>query len=162
MVRRGLHELAPPDGALLFVENVGNLVCPALFDLGEAARVVVMSVPEGDDKPAKYPHMFRTADVVLVNKVDLLPHVTFDLDRCAERIRRLRRDAEVLPVSATRGDGLADWYAWLAAVDTGRDQASHRLAHSRSSSGRTGVEPMTGTREFPAPLRPPEPDPLQR
>jgi hydrogenase nickel incorporation protein HypB len=113
MVRRGLAELDPPDGALLFVENVGNLVCPALFDLGEAARVVVMSVPEGDDKPAKYPHMFRTADLVLVNKVDLLPYVTFDVDRCAERIRRLARDVEVLPVSATRGDGLADWYAWL-------------------------------------------------
>jgi hydrogenase nickel incorporation protein HypB len=162
MVRRGLAELDPPDGALLFVENVGNLVCPALFDLGEAARVVVMSVPEGDDKPAKYPHMFRTADLVLVNKVDLLPHVTFDLDRCTERIRRLRRGVEVLSVSATRGDGLAGWYAWLDAVDTGRDQASHRPAHSRSISGRTGVEPMTGTRESPAPPRPPEPERLRR
>jgi hydrogenase nickel incorporation protein HypB len=162
MVARGLAELDPPGGALLFVENVGNLVCPALFDLGEAARVVVMSVPEGDDKPAKYPHMFRTADLVLVNKVDLLPHVTFDIGRCAERIRRLRRDAEVLAVSATRGDGLADWYAWLSVVDTGSHQASHRSAHSRSSSGRTGVEPMTGTREFPTPLRPPEPDRLRR
>jgi hydrogenase nickel incorporation protein HypB len=162
MVRRGLAELDPPPGALLFIENVGNLVCPALFDLGEAARVVVMSVPEGDDKPAKYPHMFRTADLVLVNKLDLLPHVTFDLDRCAERIRRLRRDAEVLAVSATRGDGLAGWYAWLQAVDSGSDQASDRSALSRSSSGRTGVEPMTGIREFPAPLRPPEPDRLRR
>ena len=162
MVRSALDELRPAPGSLVFVENVGNLVCPALFDLGEAARVVVMSVPEGDDKPAKYPHMFRTADLVLVNKVDLLPHVTFDLDRCAERIRRLRRGVRVLAVSATRGDGLADWYGWLAAVDTGPDQASHRAAHSRSSSGRTGVEPMTGTREFPVPLRPPEPDRLRR
>ena len=162
MLRRGLDGLRPGSGSLLFVENVGNLVCPALFDLGEAARVVVMSVPEGDDKPAKYPHMFRTADLVLVNKVDLLPHVTFDLDLCTERIRALRRDADVLPISAARGDGLADWYAWLAAVDTGRDQAFHRLAHSPASSGRAGVEPMTGSRGFPPPLRPPEPDPLRR
>jgi hydrogenase nickel incorporation protein HypB len=113
MVSRGLAELRPPPGALVFVENVGNLVCPALFDLGEAARVVVMSVPEGDDKPAKYPHMFRTADLVLVNKVDLLPYVTFDLQRCTELVRRLNRHVEVLPVSATRGDGLAQWYAWV-------------------------------------------------
>jgi hydrogenase nickel incorporation protein HypB len=113
MVARGLHELRPAPGALVFVENVGNLVCPALFDLGEAARVVVMSVPEGDDKPAKYPHMFRTADLVLINKVDLLPYVSFDLARCTERIRRLAPLAEVLPISATRGDGLAGWYGWL-------------------------------------------------
>jgi hydrogenase nickel incorporation protein HypB len=113
MVARGLHELRPAPGALVFVENVGNLVCPALFDLGEAGRVVVMSVPEGDDKPAKYPHMFRTADLVLINKVDLLPYVTFDLARCTERIRRLAPRAEVLPISATRGDGLAGWYGWL-------------------------------------------------
>jgi hydrogenase nickel incorporation protein HypB len=162
MVRRGLDELRPAPGSLLFVENVGNLVCPALFDLGETARVVVMSVPEGDDKPAKYPHMFRTADVVLVNKVDLLPHVTFDLDRCTERIRRLRRGVEVLAVSATRGDGLTDWYSWLATVDTGSHQASDRPALSRSSRGRTGVEPMTGTREIPPPMRPPEPNRLGR
>src|SRR5205085_6121810 len=99
----------------VFVENVGNLVCPALFDLGEAARVVVMSVPEGDDKPAKYPHMFRTADLVLVNKVDLLPYVTFDVERCTAQLRRLNPGVAALAVSATRGDGLAEWYAWLAA-----------------------------------------------
>jgi hydrogenase nickel incorporation protein HypB len=95
------------------VENVGNLVCPALFDLGESARVVIMSVTEGADKPLKYPHMFRTADLMLVNKVDLLPHVDFDVARCVGCARRARADVEVLEVSATRGDGLAGWYAWL-------------------------------------------------
>ena len=82
MLDRGLTELAPPDGSLVFVENVGNLVCPALFDLGESARVVIISVTEGADKPAKYPYMFRTADLVLLNKIDLLPYVDFDVDLC--------------------------------------------------------------------------------
>jgi hydrogenase nickel incorporation protein HypB len=161
MIRGGLAALDPSPGSLVFVENVGNLVCPALFDLGESGRVVVMSVTEGDDKPVKYPHMFRTADVVLINKVDLLPYVDFAPERCAGQIRALNPAVEILSISATRGDGLLDWYAWLAAVDIGRDQASHRSALSRSSRGRTGVEPMTGTLEFPAPLRPPEPDPFR-
>jgi hydrogenase nickel incorporation protein HypB len=113
MVRRGIEVLAPPPAALLFVENVGNLVCPALFDLGESARVVVMSVTEGDDKPLKYPHMFRTADLVLVNKADLLPYVDFDPERCAQHIRALRPEAEVRLVSATRGTGLTGWYRWI-------------------------------------------------
>jgi hydrogenase nickel incorporation protein HypB len=113
MLRRGLDELDVAAGSLVFVENVGNLVCPALFDLGETSRVVVMSVTEGADKPAKYPHMFRTADLVLVNKVDLLPYVDFDPELCAERIRRINATAEVLLVSATTGEGLPAWYAWL-------------------------------------------------
>jgi hydrogenase nickel incorporation protein HypB len=115
MLRRGLAALDPPAGALVFVENVGNLVCPALFDLGESGRVVVTSVTEGDDKPVKYPHMFRTADLVLINKVDLLPYVDFDPDRCAEQIRGLNPAAEVRRLSATRGDGLVAWYGWLSA-----------------------------------------------
>jgi len=115
MVRRGSTELAVPPGALLMIENVGNLVCPALFDLGESARVVIISVTEGDDKPAKYPHMFRTADLVVLNKVDLLPHVDFDVGRCEERLRALNPAADLLPVSATRGDGLSAWYGWLTA-----------------------------------------------
>ena len=94
-------------------ENVGNLVCPALFDLGERARVVVISVTEGDDKPLKYPHMFRTADLVLLNKIDLLPYVDFDVPHCVEAVRRVRPGADVLEVSATRGDGMAAWYDWL-------------------------------------------------
>ncbi|TDW70035.1 hydrogenase nickel incorporation protein HypB [Kribbella pratensis] len=114
MLDRGLAELAPPDGSLVFVENVGNLVCPALFDLGESARVVIISVTEGADKPAKYPYMFRTADLVLLNKVDLLPYVDFDVDLCLELIHRVKPDVELLPVSATRGDGLDAWHEWLA------------------------------------------------
>jgi len=95
------------------VENVGNLVCPALFDLGETGRVVIMSVTEGADKPLKYPHMFRTADLMLVNKVDLLPYVEFDVDRSIAHARRARPGIEVLEISATRGDGLDAWYDWL-------------------------------------------------
>jgi hydrogenase nickel incorporation protein HypB len=121
MLHGGLAALDPPPGSLVFVENVGNLVCPALFDLGESGRVVVMSVTEGDDKPIKYPYMFRTADLVLINKVDLLPYVDFDRERCAEQVRGLNPAAEVVSLSATRGDGLDAWYAWLQArAATGR------------------------------------------
>jgi len=126
MLRRATAALALPPRALLFVENVGNLVCPALFDLGETARVIVMSVTEGDDKPLKYPHMFRTADLVLLNKADLLPYVDFDPDRCAAHVRALRPQAEVRVVSATRGTGLTGWYGWLdalLAVDNGAARA---------------------------------------
>jgi hydrogenase nickel incorporation protein HypB len=115
MVADGIRALAPERGSLLFVENVGNLVCPALFDLGESGRVVIMSVTEGADKPLKYPHMFRTADLMLVNKVDLLPYVDFDVAACVANARRARPGIEVLEVSATRGDGLGDWYGWLRA-----------------------------------------------
>jgi hydrogenase nickel incorporation protein HypB len=113
MVARALPSLAPADGSVVFVENVGNLVCPALFDLGERARVVIMSVTEGADKPLKYPHMFRTADLVLLNKVDLLPYVDFDVAACVDAARRARPGVTVLEVSATRGDGLAAWFAWV-------------------------------------------------
>lgn len=113
MLATALRALDPPAGAVVFVENVGNLVCPALFDLGEAARAVVMSVTEGADKPLKYPHMFRTADVVLLNKVDLLPYVDFDREAFAAALRRVRPDPLLLPVSATRGDGMEDWLDWV-------------------------------------------------
>lgn len=113
MVARGLRTLDPERGSLLFVENVGNLVCPALFDLGETARVVITSVTEGAEKPLKYPHMFRTADLVLLTKVDLLPHVDFDVARCLDGARRARPGVEVLKVSATSGDGLHAWYEWV-------------------------------------------------
>ncbi len=122
MLGRALHELAPATGSLLFVENVGNLVCPALFDLGEGARVVIASTTEGEDKPLKYPHMFRAAELILLNKVDLLPHLTFDVDRFVAHVRLVNPTAKVLQVSATRGDGLADWYRWLAA----RESAARR------------------------------------
>ncbi len=113
MLRRGLDALDPPMGSTVFIENVGNLVCPALFDLGEAAKVVVVSVTEGDDKPQKYPHMFIAADLVIINKSDLLPYVDFDVDECLHRIRHLNAHAQFLVLSATTGDGLAAWYDWL-------------------------------------------------
>jgi hydrogenase nickel incorporation protein HypB len=113
MVHGALHDLDPRDGSLLFVENVGNLVCPALFDLGEAARIVLASVTEGADKPAKYPHMFSRADLVLVGKTDLLPYVDFDVRRHAADVRQLSPGARMLPVSAVTGDGMQAWYDWL-------------------------------------------------
>jgi hydrogenase nickel incorporation protein HypB len=115
MLAGGLRKLAPPDGSLVLVENVGNLVCPALFDLGEQARVVITSVTEGAEKPLKYPHMFRAAHVVLLNKIDLLPYVDFDVDEFLEGTRRANPGVEVLQVSATKGDGIAEWYGWLRA-----------------------------------------------
>jgi len=113
MVSRAIDELAPPRGALVAIENVGNLVCPALFDLGERLKVVVTSVTEGDDKPIKYPHMFRASDVMVISKVDLLPHVEFDVDRCIELATSVNPRMLVFRVSATRGDGLGAFHAWL-------------------------------------------------
>jgi hydrogenase nickel incorporation protein HypB len=113
MVGEGLRALGPPEGSVVIIENVGNLVCPALFDLGEHARVVLASVTEGDDKPLKYPHMFRRADLVLVSKTDLLPHVAFDAERHAAGVRRASPGAELLQLSAATGAGLREWYDWL-------------------------------------------------
>ena len=95
---------------------MGNLVCPALFDLGEAVRVGIFSVTEGEDKPLKYPHLFRACDVVLLSKIDLLPYVPFDLDRAIAAIRQVNPRATVLPLSVLTGEGLADWYDWLLAA----------------------------------------------
>ena len=117
MLHRALHALSPARGSTLFIENVGNLVCPALFDLGEAARVVVLSVTEGPGKPLKYPHMFAATDLVLLNKVDLLPHVDFDVAEFERDVRRVNPSAALLQVSATRGDGLTGWYDWLRRPD---------------------------------------------
>jgi hydrogenase nickel incorporation protein HypB len=114
MVHHALERLDPEPDSLLFIENVGNLVCPAMFDLGENSKVVVVSVTEGADKPLKYPHMFAAAGLVIVNKTDLLPYVNFDLEACCEHSRSLNPDAQILPMSATTGDGIADWYAWIA------------------------------------------------
>jgi hydrogenase nickel incorporation protein HypB len=114
MVEGALRALDPAPGSLLFVENVGNLVCPALFDLGEAAKVVVASTPEGEEKPLKYPHMFRASRLMLLNKIDLAPHLAFDATRCVAHARSVNPELEVLPISATRGDGIEAWYAWLS------------------------------------------------
>lgn len=113
MVAGALDRLPLPDRSVLVVENVGNLVCPALFDLGEEARVVIAAVTDGDDKPIKYPHMFRAATVIVLNKIDLLPHVDFDVERFSGFARRVNPKVELLPLSATRGDGVEAWYRWL-------------------------------------------------
>jgi hydrogenase nickel incorporation protein HypB len=114
MVGHALQELAPTENGILFVENVGNLVCPAPFDLGEAHKVVILSVTEGEDKPLKYPDMFAAADLMVVNKVDLLPYVEFDVARCVAYARRCNHAIEVLQLSATTGAGMDGWLAWLA------------------------------------------------
>ena len=114
MVGDALPVLEPRQGSVVFIENVGNLVCPAAFDLGEAARVVLLSVTEGDDKPLKYANMFAAAELMLVTKIDLLPFVPFDLERCSAFARRVNPEIEVLEVSATSGAGLGRWYDWIA------------------------------------------------
>jgi hydrogenase nickel incorporation protein HypB len=113
MVAHGLRGLDPPGGSIVVIENVGNLVCPALFDLGEEAKVVLASVTEGADKPLKYPHMFRQADLVLLNKTDLLPYVDFDIRHYMADLRMAAPDALLLQISATTGDGIEGWYDWL-------------------------------------------------
>lgn len=113
MLGRALDLLQPARGSLLVIENVGNLVCPALFDLGEAARVVIFSVTEGEDKPLKYPHMFRSADVLLLSKTDLLPHLRVDLQRMMDNALAVNPRLKIIPVSACSGEGLDAWYGWL-------------------------------------------------
>ncbi|AEM47955.1 hydrogenase accessory protein HypB [Acidithiobacillus ferrivorans SS3] len=136
MVGHALEQLPPVTGGVLFIENVGNLVCPAAFDLGEAHKVVVLSVTEGEDKPLKYPDMFHAADLMLLNKVDLLPYLEFDVDACIDYARRINPKLVVLQVSATRGDGMAAWLEW---IEGGADQA--RSARERAlRERRTALE----------------------
>lgn len=113
MLARGLRQLRPPVGSVVMIENVGNLICPALFDLGERAKVAILSVTEGEDKPLKYPHMFRASTVMIVSKLDLLPHVRFDLDRCIANARAVNPAIRALALSAATGEGLDAWYDWL-------------------------------------------------
>lgn len=115
MVARALRTLEPEPGGVLFIENVGNLVCPAGFDLGEAAKVVILSVTEGDDKPIKYPDMFAAARLMILNKADLLPYVPFDVDQCIAYARRVNPQIGVLKLSALTGEGLEAWYGWIEA-----------------------------------------------
>lgn len=127
----GHHE--SHDRQFLFIENVGNLVCPAMWDLGEAAKVAVLSVTEGEDKPLKYPDMFAAASLMILNKIDLLPYVEFDVERCIAYARRVNPDIEVLQLSATRGEGMEAWIAWLldgAARPTG-DRSEMAALRSR-------------------------------
>ncbi len=113
MIARALPRLALADGGLLFIENVGNLVCPAAFDLGEAHKVVILSITEGEDKPLKYPDMFAAADLMLLNKIDLLPHLQFDVQRAIDYALRVNPRLQVIRTSATSGEGLDEWLAWL-------------------------------------------------
>ena len=114
-VKLALSIRPPADNSLVLIENVGNLVCPAEFDLGEVHKVVVISVTEGADKPLKYPDMFAAADLMIINKIDLAPYVNFDMDKCVEYARRVNPSIRSLRVSATTGEGLEKWWAWLRA-----------------------------------------------
>jgi len=114
MVAQAMQRLDLPDDSLLLIENVGNLVCPASFDLGEAHKVVILSVTEGEDKPLKYPDMFRAADLMLLNKCDLLPHLTFDIELALAYARRINPTLKVIRISATSGEGMPEWLEWLA------------------------------------------------
>ncbi|MCG6877136.1 MAG: hydrogenase nickel incorporation protein HypB [Betaproteobacteria bacterium] len=131
MVSRAIARLAPADGTLLLIENVGNLVCPADFDLGEAHKVVILSVTEGEDKPLKYPNMFRAANLMILHKTDLLPYVAFDVEKCIAHARRVNPAIGVLQLSSMSGVGLDPWLEWLArgahAARVARERAIDRL-----------------------------------
>ena len=116
MTRQGLEGLDPQDVNLVILENVGNLVCPAEFDTGAAKNAMILSVPEGDDKPLKYPLMFSICDVVLINKLDVLPYFNFDLEKCKANIRLRNPNAKIIPICAATGEGMEEWTKWLAQV----------------------------------------------
>ena len=113
MLERGIQQLAPPMNSIVMIENVGNLVCPALFDLGEQCKIAILSVTEGEDKPSKYPHMFQASNIMILNKVDLLPHLNFDVEKCIEHARSVNPKIKIFQLSATSGEGLDEWYDWL-------------------------------------------------
>ncbi|KAF0124208.1 MAG: hypB [Methylocystaceae bacterium] len=124
MIARALSELKPSVASLVFIENVGNLVCPALFDLGEHAKAVIFSTTEGEDKPLKYPHMFSAAKLIIFNKIDLLPYLDFSMERSKENILRVNPDAEIIEVSAKTGAGMQTLYDWVRAqMSAVKDQA---------------------------------------
>ena len=113
MVLHAMQGMKLQDNTILFIENVGNLVCPAMFDLGEKERVVIMSVTEGEDKPIKYPDMFHSASLCVLNKTDLLPYVPFNMDKAKEYIRQVSHNLPVIELSCTTGEGMDQWYQWL-------------------------------------------------
>lgn len=121
MINKALKKLNPAEGAVVMIENVGNLVCPAMFDLGETARVVIMSVTEGDDKPIKYPDMFHSAHLCIINKTDLLPYVPFDVEKAKGYARQVNHHLSFIELSAHTGEGMEAWYQWLR----------HALHHAR-------------------------------
>lgn len=113
MTRQGLLELDTSDVDLAILENVGNLVCPAEFDTGAVKNAMILSVPEGDDKPLKYPLMFQVCQCLLINKIDVLPYFDFDLEECKKRVLKLNPDMKIIPISARTGDGMDEWIDWL-------------------------------------------------
>ena len=134
MIGHALSDLAPQSDSILFIENVGNLVCPAAFDLGEAYKVVILSVTEGEDKPLKYPDMFAAADLVLLNKTDLLPHLDFNVAEAVENMRKVKPSIKVLQVSARSGAGLDQWVAWLKAAQALERVGQDAVNNSASSA----------------------------
>ena len=126
MIERHLADWPLEDLDLLFIENVGNLVCPSSYDLGEAAKIVLLSVTEGEDKPLKYPSIFFKSELVVITKMDLLPYVPFDISKAEENARRVHPDVEIVRVSCTAGDGLGEWLQWLE----GRKKALHEKAET--------------------------------
>ena len=113
MTRTGLEEMGLEDVDLAFLENIGNLICPAEYDTGAIRNVMILSIPEGDDKPLKYPLMFQNSDVLLITKIDSLPYFNFDIDKCIERVRFLNPNIRIIPVSAKSGKGMKEWEDWL-------------------------------------------------
>ena len=138
LVHHALHHFPSNDSDIFFIENVGNLVCPAIYDLGQAANVVTLSVTEGEDKPLKYPVMFQKADLVLLTKIDLIPHLDFDLDAVEDALARVMPDARMLKVSAKTGEGIEQWLHWLEerrpeAIE--RPTQAHHHHHHEHSDG---------------------------
>lgn len=113
MVFDAVKELRPDDNSILMIENVGNLVCPSMFDLGEQHRVVILSITEGEDKPLKYPDMFHSSDICLINKIDLLPHLNFDVEKLKDYARQVNPKLQFFEISATTGEGMKQWYHWI-------------------------------------------------
>ncbi|MEL6491868.1 MAG: hydrogenase nickel incorporation protein HypB [Cyanobacteria bacterium J06634_6] len=128
MVAGGLHQFSheqqPDTFDLIFVENVGNLVCPAEFEVGEHAKVALLSITEGEDKPLKYPIMFREADCLLITKMDLAPHLDVDVETIVRNVRQLNTKAAIIPVSAKNGEGISEWCAWIRQMVAARTQAA--------------------------------------
>ncbi|MGB5284549.1 MAG: hydrogenase nickel incorporation protein HypB, partial [Polyangiales bacterium] len=138
LVHHALHHFPSNDSDIFFIENVGNLVCPAIYDLGQTANVVTLSVTEGEDKPLKYPVMFQKADLVLLTKIDLIPHLDFDVDAVEDALARVMPDARMLKVSAKTGEGIEQWLRWLEerrpeAVERPTD--AHHHHHHEQSDG---------------------------
>ena len=134
MVWHALEDLSPQPGGVVFIENVGNLVCPAAFDLVENAKVVILSATEGDDKPLKYPDMFAAADLMLLSKIDLLPYLDFDADAAIERAKRINPTLETLSVSSKTGEGVQDWLGWVTSRLPSRQKSVDAKTTTRTST----------------------------